>query len=291
MDGQGLDSWPWEQSSEIKLFFKQLFQAEISELIEHSFDANPEAYGTCILGKGKDFLNRFFQFTEKSGLKAKPHIRDTLEAANSSDYGLKVDWQNESANQITLYLRYTSESREKALTRAFSRDFQRTWTGPTPDALAAYFQSPSPFCLGLRLGVNTPPTYSAYIEVDLSHPELKIALSCLLLAFNWPNSLCGKITQDIQLISKQRFRGCVGISSDGQTLKIDLAGASLGASLKFLKTIQTSPRRIKELTASARQLQQLQTNYFALKYNASGLIGWKMYFASMNQHIKAVAST
>ena len=85
--------------------------------------------------------------------------------------------------------------------------------------------------------------------------------------------------RDVREISNQGFKGCVGIESEGQILKIDLAGARLGRVLKFLSAAGVSTHRLNEVVSFARQLNQVQTNYFALKYNSQGLFGWKIYFA------------
>ena len=101
----------------------------------------------------------------------------------------------------------------------------------------------------------------------------------LLRKLQWPEHLKDMIISDVLQVSPHRYHGCIGTEASHQVLKLDLTGVGLGRVLDLLRRKGVSELRIHELIGAARKLNQIRTNYFALKYGPNGFLGWKVYFA------------
>ncbi len=270
-----------KQESISQVLFKILFKKEIEQIQEFSFDSDFTQEGRCILGHGDFFLLRVLQFATTLNYFSqwKKKFLDLLENASADDYGLKVDWKNGIPNRFTLYCRYSTLNRKNWTNKIEKKLAASVWKKKLPSQFAKIFKARDPFCLAIRITKHSQPVFSSYINIHLSYNDFKRSLTNFLIFYQWPERLFKEIMKDLVEIMPFNFKGCIGIESNGKILKIDIAGPSIGSISKFLSKKKTTPEKIQFLVNQARLHNQIQFNYFALKYSADHFISWKAYLA------------
>ena len=275
-----------EPDSRSYRLFRQIFGQELSCLEEYSFDSTSESVGTCILGSSPSFLDRFYQFVSPLSFYQENQecIERMVQKAKPNDFALKADWRNNEVYQLTLYFRYNKRLDFEAASQ-WQDEGERGihWKGPSPRDLIKIFGVEYPFCFGIRFGMNRKLIYSCYIDFEMEGGAFYSKIPALLQSYNWSPKLAEEIEMDVKDLSSPTLRGCIGMESTGEILKLDFTGLGFGKVLKFLRKKETSENRIHELVDMARRLNQIQTNYFAMKYDLQGFSGWKVYFAVVHQ--------
>lgn len=197
---------------------------------------------------------------------------------------LRIDTDGRRIGALTAYLRFPQEPAApalQALLGATSRLQVR------PDAVAALAQAlgcPGVRGLGIRAGVDGDERLALYFRVERDvHGFGAAALQQLTGALGWPDDAGAPIARDLRALHPGGSVGVIGVdvAADGDiaALKCDPANVPLARALPFLQQQGASAERIDACLSLCRALRARTLSYVGVKYDRSGLAGWRLYFS------------
>lgn len=267
-----------------ELLYHRLFLHELAKITEYSFGAHRFNFGTCTLGRGQIFKEKVLEFADTCGFKAyQQGLVDFFYSSPIDEFGFKVDWVNGFPRQIALYLRLTDGIKPDVMGR-LTAALSSQWSGVSPDKISKQMLWDNPFCYSYRVDIEGHAGYAIYFETKFRVNQTEFLLSRLLKALEWNSEVKEKILTDLHSICTNQENLCIGIDSDGNTVKIDVPGVSLSKIKTFLSGKTASIERIDDLLSFAKSSRQLKSNYFALKYSKVGFSGWKSYFSILGEN-------
>jgi hypothetical protein len=197
---------------------------------------------------------------------------------------LRIDTDGRRIGALTAYLRFPQEPAAPALQALLGATSRLQVRPDTLAALAQALGCPGARGIGIRTSAEGDQRLAVYFRVERDvHGFGAAALQQLAGALGWPDDACAPIARDLRALHPGGSVGVIGvdIADDGDiaALKCDPANVPLARALPFLQQQGAGPERIEACLSLCRALRARTLSYVGVKYDRSGLAGWRLYFS------------
>ena len=275
--------------------FTSIFRTELARKVEFSFSAHPDTYGTLTSGSGREFWSRVRHFAADqryagAWLLAADGVIASLQ---TPDFFFKVDWVDNRAVRITIYLRCTEAAEVADLTSALAHAYPLQWSGPDPLMLARHLGEQAPFIISLRTGIDGHQVAMYYRMRSSRDQVIGHQLPAVTTALALPDSTPGIVSATMAGLPGCGAPSIIGVTSPTRDkpieLKLDVCGVPLADALRWIGRHRASPHRTATIAETARRLRIPILNYCGAKVGANGMLGWKVYLpVHPNDRVAAV---
>jgi hypothetical protein len=264
--------------------FIRLFRLAAYTGVEYSFDEQEGRHGTTVRGDPG-----FVSYVEELAAAAPVAGEWAWAARRFADYVrpdsylLRVDWEDDVIDCLSLYCRFPREPSDVEFDAAMERAKPLHWSGPSPRRVAEVLGQPGPRGVGLRVDRAGRHHVAVYYTVATVIERLPAAaIEQLIDVCGLPGALVETVHSDVaSLYPPPGPVGVIGIDAGPTAIKLNPANVPFERAFAFMTARGAAATRIRGLREIANALRARWLTYLGVRYAARGFSGWKAYFSTV----------